>query len=101
MSKKRRVNTPPKRTAAAPKKREYGAKDMLFGRENYILMIAGLALIFIGFVLMNGGHMPDNDTWDPSIIYSPMKITVAPILILLGLIVEIVAIFRKEKTVEA
>lgn len=78
----------------------YSEKDMIFGRENYIMMIAGLVIIFIGFLLMRGGQMPDANTWDDSIIYSTTRITIAPILILLGLIVEIWAIFRKPKVVE-
>jgi uncharacterized membrane protein len=85
------------RKAVAP---VYSAKDMIFGRENYILMIGGLGLILIGFLLMRGGQMPDENTWEPSIIYSTTRITIAPILILLGLVLQIVAIFRKSKTEE-
>ncbi|MGB0861878.1 MAG: DUF3098 domain-containing protein [Saprospiraceae bacterium] len=74
--------------------------DMVFGRENYILMIGGLVLIIIGMMLMNGGEMADPNTWDADSIYSFRRITLAPIVILLGLIVEIVAIFRKSKPAE-
>jgi hypothetical protein len=44
---------------------------------------------------MSGGAMPSPDVWDESIIYSPMRIVVAPILILIGLGVEVYAIFVK------
>lgn len=67
----------------------------MFGRQNYILFIAGAVLIFIGLALMVGGHMPDPDTWDESLIYSFRRITLAPILIVAGLVVEIFAIFKK------
>jgi hypothetical protein len=58
-------------------------------------MGAGIALIALGLILMSGGEMQDPNVWDESIIYSPVRITVAPILIICGLIIEIFAIFRK------
>lgn len=70
---------------------------MVFGRENYVVMIAGLALIVLGMILMSGGAMPSPDVWEPSRIYSPMRITIAPIVILTGLALNIYAIFRKTK----
>ena len=99
----RRKPAPRSKTSIKRKKvtPTYSEKDMIFGRENYIMMIGGLVLILIGFLLMRGGQMPDANTWDDSIIYSTTRITIAPILILLGLIVEILAIFRKPKLVEA
>ncbi len=67
----------------------------MFGRQNYILFIAGAVLIAIGLLLMTGGHMPDEKTWDESIIYSFRRITLAPMFIVAGLVVEIFAIFKK------
>jgi len=55
-----------------------------------------IGLIFLGMVLMSGGHMPSPDVWDESLIYSPIRITVAPILILAGLIVNVYAVFVKK-----
>ena len=45
---------------AAPIKKEVKkvSEDFAFGRENYILMLVGLALIVLGFVLMTGGGRP-------------------------------------------
>jgi hypothetical protein len=40
--------------------------------------------------------MPDANTWDESVIYSFTRITLAPIIILTGLGVEIYAIFAKK-----
>lgn len=70
--------------------------DLLFGKKNYIYMLSGIGLIFLGMALMSGGHMPSPDVWDESLIYSPMRITVAPILILAGLIVNVYAVFVKK-----
>jgi hypothetical protein len=39
--------------------------------------------------------MPSPDVWDDNIIYSFRRVTLAPILILAGLAVEVVAIFKK------
>ncbi len=70
-------------------------EPLLFHRQNYILMGVGAALVLLGMVCMLGGSMPDANTWDDSIIYSFRIVTLAPILILAGLGVEIYAIFKK------
>ena len=44
--------------------------------------------------ITSGGGMPDPDTWDPNIIYSTRRTLLAPIVILAGLVVEIIAIFK-------
>jgi hypothetical protein len=69
----------------------------LFGKENYILMIVGAVVVLLGIFLMTGGKNPDPNVFDKNLVYSKMRITVAPILILLGLVIEIFAIFRKNK----
>lgn len=69
--------------------------ELIFSRQQIYLMLGGLALILIGLALMTGGSMPDPNVWDEKIIYSGRRITVAPILILLGMGVEIYAIFKK------
>lgn len=80
------------KTAATPKNTE-----LLFGRENYILMIAGVALIFIGFMLMSGGKSPNPHEFNYAEIYSFRRITLAPIVVLLGFGVEAYAIMKKPK----
>lgn len=70
--------------------------DFPFGRENYILMLTGIGLIFLGFVFMVGGGSDDPAVWDPS-IFSPMRITVAPLLVIAGFVVEVYAIVKKVK----
>ena len=69
--------------------------ELIFKKGNYLLMGAGLGLIILGLLLMSGGRMPNPDVWDDTIIYSFRRITLAPILILAGLVVEIVAIFKR------
>ena len=72
-----------------------GDNELIFGRQNFILIGAGLALILVGLAVMSGGHMPDPDTWDPNIIYSFRRITLAPFLMLAGFVVIIYGIFKK------
>jgi hypothetical protein len=104
MSKKKPQQTQPNQTPPEPTKSKINQPavtevintDLLFGRKNYILMIAGIGLILLGFLLMSGGSMPSPDVWDESLIYSHRRITVAPILILAGFVLQIVAIFTKK-----
>ncbi len=78
------------------KKDSKGIVDFPFGRENYILMIIGIAVIFIGFLLMIGGGSDDPAVWDPS-IFSWRRITLAPTMVIIGFVIEIFAITRKSK----
>jgi hypothetical protein len=67
-----------------------------FGKENYILMIAGVVLIILGFVLMTGGGSNDPNVFNEE-MFNTRRLTIAPILILIGFGVEIVAIMKKPK----
>ena len=67
------------------KKIETAEKDYVFGKENYMLMIAGVAVIFIGFYLMSGKED----------IFNFQKLTLAPIIVLIGFVIEIFAIMKK------
>ena len=67
----------------------------LFGKTNYLLMLGGGVIIALGMLLMAGGKSADPNQFNYNEVYSTMRVTVAPILILLGLGVEVYAIFRK------
>lgn len=70
-------------------------QTFLFDKSNYIWMIGGVLLILLGFVLMAGGKSPDPNKFNYDEIYSTTRVTIAPILILLGFAVEIYAIMKK------
>ncbi len=97
-NKKKVVTTTKKKkispTTSKAKSTTVSSKEMIFGRENFKFILIGIALILLGMILMMGGSMPSPDVWDESLIYSHRRITLAPILILTGLAVEIYAIFR-------
>jgi len=69
-------------------KQETKSQPMLFGPMNYILTGVSILVLVIGFSLMSG-------TED---IYNSTKLTVAPIVVFLGFILGIAAIFYKKKT---
>ncbi len=75
--------------------KESASSDLLFDKVNYMYILGGIVLMLIGFFLMSGGSMPDPNTWDESIIYSTRRTVIAPIFILSGLAVQVLAIFKK------
>lgn len=71
----------------------------MFSKENYTWMLAGILVIALGMFLMAGGKSnTDPSVFNKEAVYSSTRITVAPILILAGLVLEIYAIFKKPKT---
>jgi hypothetical protein len=70
----------------------------LFDKGNYIWMIIGLVVMAIGFLLMAGGKSPDPNVFTDAEIYSTRRITVAPIVIIIGLLIEIYAIMKNPKS---
>jgi len=69
----------------------------LFTKENYIWMIAGIVLIALGMMLMSGGKSDNPTEFNQKEVYSTTRITIAPLLIVIGLGVEIIALFKKPK----
>ena len=70
----------------------------LFGKQNLWLMLVGIAVIAIGMLLMVGGRSKDPNTFNYDEVYSTLRVSVAPVLIIIGLGIEIYAIFKKPKT---
>ena len=71
------------------------SEDFVFGRENYKWMIIGILVMIVGFILMAGGSSEDPSEFHPEEVYSFRRITLAPILVLLGYVIEVYAIFKK------
>lgn len=73
----------------------------MFNKDNYLWMLAGIVVIAIGMFLMSGGvSNKDPKVFDEAAVYSTTRITVAPILIIAGLIIEVWAIFKRPKGTE-
>jgi hypothetical protein len=75
-----------------------GNSTPLFGKENYMWMLIGLAVLALGFFLMAGGKSSDPKVFNDSEVYSTTRITIAPILIIAGFVIEIFAIMKKSKS---
>jgi FtsH-binding integral membrane protein len=88
-----------KTSATSPQRSEKVVEEQstLFTRENYKWMLIGLVIMAIGFFLMAGGKSEDPNVFNDNEIYGFRRITLAPILIVAGLVVEIFAIIKKPK----
>jgi uncharacterized membrane protein len=101
---------PAKKAAPAPARRSEkresvfntnGNDVLIFGRQNFIYMGIGLLLVLVGLLAMAGGGMPDPTKWEADRIYSPVRITLAPILMVAGFVTVILGIFKKGKAAES
>ena len=64
-----------------------------FKRINYIIMIAGLAVMLLGFIIMSQDSEPMG--------FGFLGLTLGPIVLFLGFMVQFVAIFYKPKSQDA
>lgn len=78
------------------KKETKDTTGFALGKENYKLMAIGFAIIVVGFILMAGGGSNDPNVFNPD-IFSFRRITLAPIVLLIGFAFEIFAIMWKPK----
>ena len=67
---------------------------MPFTMKNYVMMLAGLLVIVLGFVLMSGGGEHTVTEFDES-IFSFRRITLAPVVVIAGFAVVGVAIMKR------
>ena len=70
-------------------------KKMALTPDNYKLMLIGLVVIFIGMLLMSGGATEDPSQFNAEELFSFRRITLGPIVIVLGFVVEAYAILKK------
>ena len=67
-----------------------------FKKRNYQIMIVGLIIMTIGFILMSGGGSEDPNIFSDK-IFNTQRLTLAPMLVLSGLIIEVFAILYHPK----
>lgn len=65
-------------------------------RENILFIIIGFAVMVLGYVLMCGGGSKELDEFNYG-MFSFRRITLAPLVILIGMVIEIVAIMHVGK----
>ena len=74
-----------------------------FSKGNFKLMLIGLGLIAFGFILMMGygANTKPDGSFDPNYwnddIFSVVRITIAPLLVVVGFVVQVVAILKRNK----
>ena len=71
--------------------------NTIFGKDNLRWMLIGLVVIAIGLVLMAGGKGEDPNVFAENEVYSMKRITIAPLMIVAGLLIEVYAIMRNSK----
>jgi len=91
---KKEINKP--EASGATKNTTTGLSEFAFGKENYKLLLIGLVLIIAGFLLMIGGGSDDPNVFSED-IFNFRRLTLAPILVVAGYVVEIFAIMKKPK----
>jgi hypothetical protein len=66
-----------------------------FQKENYRLLLIGIVINVVGFILMIGGGTDNPNNFNADELFSPIRITVSPMLIIAGYIVILFAIMKK------
>ena len=74
----------------------FNNRRMPFEKKNYVLMAVGLLVIVVGFIIMSGGGDHTVTEFDES-IYSVRRITIAPIMVLLGFVTVALGIILRFK----
>lgn len=86
-----------RKTSTVVSKKERSGIGQLFEKTNLTWMLIGAGVMMLGFLLMAGGRSEDPNVFNVHEVYGVRRITIAPIVILAGLVIEIIAIFRQPK----
>ena len=70
--------------------------DFAFKKTNYLLLFIGLAFIASGLIFMIGGGSEDPTKFSPD-IFDSQRLILAPVLLAIGFIIQIIAIMYKGK----
>jgi hypothetical protein len=92
--KEKQTPAQPKQQAPAQAKQQAALAPLLFDKSNYVFMIAGLVVVLLGFALMSGGATTDPNVFPKDEIYSFRRITLAPIVVIIGFGIELFAILK-------
>ncbi|MBL4706988.1 MAG: DUF3098 domain-containing protein [Flavobacteriales bacterium] len=76
---------------------EQSKSGFAFGKENYKLFAIAVVVVTIGYLLMVGGGSDDPNVFNKEELFSTRRITIAPIVVLIGLGLGVYAILKKAK----
>lgn len=79
--------------------KDVNKEQMPFTMKNYITILVGVALLFLGFVLMSGGGEHTATEFDYS-IFSFRRISLAPVVVIAGFVVVGFGIMKRFKVKE-
>lgn len=88
------IKKPATLTAVPKKTGVQWAPGMPFKPINYILMIAGIVVLFIGYLLLSGGGSDDPSQFSEA-IFNARRLRVAPITLIIGFVIELFAIMYR------
>lgn len=91
---KKPVNKP-----VSKKQTSVWASGMPFRKINYVLMISGILILILGYFLLSGGGT-DNPTEFSEAIFDTRRLYIGPIILVIGFLVELVAIMYRPKIKE-
>jgi hypothetical protein len=80
---------------AAKPKAPVNNLPFLFDKQNYMIMAAGIAVIVVGFLLMTGPGNTDPNVFNADEIYSFRRISLAPVVVMIGFLIEVYAILKR------
>ncbi|MFD1551604.1 DUF3098 domain-containing protein [Putridiphycobacter roseus] len=72
-------------------------ENFVFGKDNKLYIIIGFCITLLGFLLMMGGGSEDPTVFNEEELFSPIRITVAPFLVILGYVGVLYGIMKKKK----
>ena len=79
-----------------PTKPKIDKSDFAFDRQNYKWLLIGLAFLLVGYLLMIGGGSDDPDVFNYG-MFNFQRLTLSPILLIIGYLLGIYAIMKKPK----
>jgi hypothetical protein len=79
--------------------REIETSGFVFEKENYRWLLIGIAFLVVGFLLMIGGRSDDPDAFNYD-MFNFQRLTLSPILLMIGYIIGIYAIMKRPRKTE-
>lgn len=72
--------------------------NISFTKQNYYIILAGLAIVVLGFILMSGGGSENANEFNAKELFSFRRITLAPIMVIAGYVVVVIGIMKRTNT---
>lgn len=69
--------------------------ELAFTRTNYRLLLIGIGIVILGYILMAGGGSGDPEVFIAEEVFSDRRITVAPVVCIIGYLFVVYAIMKK------